>query len=112
MATRAVLIVLMSFCVSIGGRYYISDIYLDDNLITSPKYLDYDKESIVSGSDNGEETGGNFEGDMIISPALMNFLEYSPRTGLLDRFRWPKDQKGRVIVPYAFRSRNEFCEFY
>jgi hypothetical protein len=109
MAKRVVLLILLSFCVSICGRYYISDIYLDGNMIMNPRYMEYER-AVAKTSNDGEEVGGNFEGDMYLSPELRSILEFSPRTGLLDRFRWPKDQRGRVIVPYAFRRRNEFCE--
>lgn len=53
----------------------------------------------------GEEIGGNFQGDMILSKEQFRNLNYSPRNGIRDsRFRWPKNDKGKVIVPYIFNG--------
>lgn len=59
-----------------------------------------------------EEIGGNFQGDMILSDRQIRNLGFNPRNGLVhNRFRWPKNAAGKVIVPYAFRNKGEFSKF-
>ncbi|CRK90533.1 CLUMA_CG004237, isoform A [Clunio marinus] len=52
---------------------------------------------------NGEEIGGNFQGDMILSPSQIYSLFSMSRNGLIDeRYRWPKNSDGIVEVAYKF----------
>lgn len=60
---------------------------------------------------SGEMIGGNFEGDMILSDEQLRNLDFGPRNGLVHKkFRWPKNSKGEVIVPYNFSNANDYSE--
>jgi hypothetical protein len=72
------------------------------------------------------EEGEYFQGDIILTEDQRKYLFdeeseddesdsalVSNRTGVKDlRFRWPKDSKGQVIVPYTFDPKAKFCEFH
>lgn len=60
---------------------------------------------------SGEMIGGNFEGDMIMSDEQLQNLDFGPRNGLVHKkFRWPKNSKGEVIVPYNFTNADDYSE--
>lgn len=66
-----------------------------------------------SSSLKGENVGGNFQGDMILSKQQIRNLNFTPRNGLINkRYRWPKNNEGNVIVPYGFKDKDEYCKFY
>lgn len=59
-----------------------------------------------------KDSGGLFEGDMILNKFQKRNLAFGARNGLIDKkYRWPKDKCGNVIVPYKFKNSTEFCEF-
>lgn len=59
------------------------------------------------------EFGNKFQGDIDLTPeqeAMMNGTR-GGRTGLLNNFyRWPKNQNGYVVLPYAFEPNSMFCK--
>lgn len=73
--------------------------------------IDDADDDIASVDLKGEMIGGNFQGDMILTEKQRRNLEFGPRNGLVDqRFRWPKNRNGKVVVPYEFKNRREFSE--
>ncbi|CRL02609.1 CLUMA_CG015841, isoform A [Clunio marinus] len=62
------------------------------------------------------ENGGLFQGDIKLLNEQKEFLSPSPgnfisRTGLLNEYyRWPKDKKGHVIVPYYIDGGSSYSE--
>jgi hypothetical protein len=73
------------------------------------------------------EYGNYFQGDMMLTDEQREYFlsndteineeeekeggDWSQRTGLKDeKYRWPKNDEGQVIVPYIIDEESEFCE--
>jgi hypothetical protein len=83
------------------------------NLLNDPNILKSDNMTLKflldeEASGNLEE-GKHFQGDMVLLEEQLNTLndtsDMSYRTGRLDeRYRWPKNAAGNVIVPFEISS--------
>lgn len=61
-------------------------------------------------SENPEELGEKFQGDIMLTKEQFVNLKYGGRNALIaKRYRWPK-KDGKVIVHYLLRSDKEFGE--
>jgi len=71
--------------------------------------------------ENDVEDDNNFEDDMILTPEQKEFFRHDlddeavddpiERVGRLDlKYRWPKNAKGKVVVPYTIDENSGFCE--
>jgi hypothetical protein len=58
------------------------------------------------------EYGDKFQGDIVLTPSQEIMLSRKiPKTGLLSlTSRWPKNNAGQVIVPYAFNFTAGFSK--
>lgn len=59
----------------------------------------------------GEEIGGNYQGDMVLSKSQLKDMESENKNGILgERYRWPKNIFGKVLVPYVFNgNHSKWC---
>jgi hypothetical protein len=69
------------------------------------------------------ENGKMFQGDIILSPEQQDLLKNTPRneeeedvptrTGLIsEEYRWPKDARGLVYMPYEIDPSSDYCKYY
>jgi hypothetical protein len=61
------------------------------------------------------ENGKFFQGDIVLQQKQKEAIDKNSsvesRTGWLDEYyRWPKDEKGFVIMPYELSSKSQFSE--
>lgn len=109
---QVTVIVILSCLISFKDASRYDDPFFDDY---EDNYIDDDEireKSVQEPRQKGEERGGNHEGDMILTRQQERMIEDDSRTGLMHpNFRWPKNQRGQVIVPYSFRNKRDFCKF-
>jgi len=109
---QVAVIVILSCFISLQDSSPFDDPFFDYD---EDNYIDDDEmrgKSVQEPRQIGEERGGNYEGDMILTRQQGRMIEDDSRTGLMHpNFRWPKNKRGQVIVPYSFRNKRDFCEF-
>lgn len=95
------LVLVISLKIFVCGSFYFTDFRSSYNQNRFDPSDEFKKSS-----ENPEESGGFFEGDMKLNREQLMNLEYGPRNGLISRqFRWPKSQ-GKIIVYYGFKSKH------
>jgi hypothetical protein len=57
------------------------------------------------------ENESYFEGDMELNSEQIKLLKMNARSGLInDRYRWEKNLKGIIVVPYTFQPGNPYSK--
>lgn len=71
----------------------------------------------LPGASLSSEYGSFYQGDINLHSEQRDIIEnkspVADRTGLISIFyRWPKNSKGMVIVPYVIDYLSRFCEYF
>jgi hypothetical protein len=71
----------------------------------------------LPGASLSSEYGSFYQGDINLLPeqrdVIKNKSPIADRTGIINIFyRWPKNAKGMVIVPYVIDYKSKFCMYF
>lgn len=94
-------------------------IFREENDVDSKEILSEDDpdevyDASLETTNIGLEAGEYFQGDIVITPQLLQAMftndtsdDMVTRTGILfDEYRWPKNYRREVTVPYVFNNRD------
>jgi len=116
-------IILISFFVVYCAKLSYSFNHFDRNDFNEFNVLESADSSEEEENEDFDETDvvgdNNFEGDIELTPEQEEILDTSSessfqiddRVGRLDtKYRWFKNRRGQVVVPYTIDTDAEYCE--